>query len=103
MPLAAPIGSADTSILVEAIAFAPAELVGVHVMIDDGIASPRLVTAAVAEGQNHRLTVAPLGRSIASAKIRRMRLVRLDSDVVEISHRMGFYSSVRLPLIEVTE
>jgi len=99
--LAAPIGAADTSILVEAIAFSPAELVGVHVMIDDGTRSPRLVTAAVAEGALHRLTIAPLGRSIAAAKVSRMRLVRLDSDLIEITHRMGFYSSLRLPLIEV--
>lgn len=101
--LVEPIAAADTSIVVSAIAFAPAELVGAHVMIDDGIRSPRLVTAAVAEGVNHRLTIAPLGRDIAAARVGRMRLVRLDSDLVEFSHRMGFYSSVRLPLIEVIE
>ncbi len=101
--LAAPIGPGDASILVSAIAFSPAELVGVHVLIDDGTPSPRLVTAAVAEGENHRLSIAPLGRSIPAAKISRIRRVRLDADTIEILHRMGFYSSVRLPLIEVTQ
>lgn len=101
--LAAPIAAADTTILVEPITASPGELIGSHILIDDGVRSPRQITAATTSGGNHLLAVAPLGRDISSAKIRRMRLVRLDADVIEISHRIGFYSEVRLPMIEVAE
>jgi hypothetical protein len=101
--LAAPIDAADTTILIEPVTRTPEEMIGAHIAIDDGEISPREVTAATVSGGNHLLAVAPLGRDIASAKVRRMRFVRLDSDLIEIGHRMGFYSEIRLPLVEVTE
>jgi len=101
--LAAPITAAGTNVTVVKIAPVVASLVGRHILIDDGTATPREITAAIDSGANHVLTIAPLGRDVSVARIGLLRMVRLDSDVIEFAHVHGFYTQTRIPLVEVPE
>ena len=104
LTLQAPVGAADTSILAAPILPNLESYVGRHILIDDGTETPRQITAAVQDGLNHRLSVASLGRIVpTTARVGFLRKVRLDSDTIELAHRHGFYTSTRLPLIEVPE
>lgn len=97
--------SGATSILVAPVLPRVADYVGRHILIDDGIETPRQITTATAEGLNVRLGIgAAIGRVVpTTARIGFLRKVRLDSDTVEIAHRHGFVSTTRIPLIEVPE
>lgn len=101
--LLAPITSAGTTITVSKITPVAASLVGRHILIDDGTATAREITAATTVGNTHVLTIAVLGRNAATAKLSLLRKVRLDSDVIEIAHRHGFVAEARLPLVEVLQ
>jgi hypothetical protein len=98
-----PITAAGTTITVRKIAPVAADLIGRHILIDDGTKTPRQITNAVTSGSNQVLTIAAVGRDIASAKISLLRKVRFDSDVLELAHQHGFYTAVRIPLVEVPE
>jgi hypothetical protein len=64
----------------------------------------RTITAAVADGANHRLTISSnLGEPVpVGTKVHFLTLVRSDADRVEIEHGAVF-SEVTLPVLEVTE
>ena len=64
----------------------------------------RTITAAVAEGANHRLTISSnLGEPVTvGTKVHFMTLVRSDADRVEIEHG-AVASDVTLPVVEVPE
>lgn len=100
-----PITAAGTTITVRKISPVAADLIGKHILIDDGTKTPRAITNAVNSGSNQVLTIAAVGRDIAvaDAKISLMRKVRFDSDELELAHQHGFYTAVRIPLVEVPE
>jgi hypothetical protein len=98
-----PISAAGTTITVRKITPVAADLIGKHILIDDGTKTARAITNAVNSGSNQVLTIAAVGRDIASAKISLLRKVRFDSDVLELAHQHGFYTAVRIPLVEVPE
>jgi hypothetical protein len=62
----------------------------------------RSITAAVAEGADHRLTLSSsLGEPVAiSTKVHFLTLVRSDADRIEIRHGV-VASEVTLPVVEV--
>jgi hypothetical protein len=64
----------------------------------------RTITAAVAEGANHRLTISSnLGEPVpVGTKVHFMTHVRSDADRVEIQHGT-LASEVTLPVVEVSE
>jgi hypothetical protein len=64
----------------------------------------RTITAAVAEGASHRLTISSnLGEPVpAGTKVHFLTLVRSDSDRIEIQHGT-LASKVTLPVVEVSE
>ncbi len=64
----------------------------------------RTITAAVAEGANHRLTISSnLGEPVQmGTKVHFLTLVRSDADRVEIQHG-AVASEVTLPVVEVFE
>jgi hypothetical protein len=64
----------------------------------------RTITAAVAEGASHRLTISSnLGEPVpAGTKVHFLTLVRSDSDRIEIQHGT-LASEVTLPVVEVSE
>jgi hypothetical protein len=64
----------------------------------------RTITAAVAEGANHRLTISSnLGEPVpVGTKVHFMTLVRSDADRVEIEHG-AIASELTLPVLEVPE
>jgi hypothetical protein len=64
----------------------------------------RTITAAVAEGANHRLTISSnLGEPVpAGTKVHFLTLVRSDADRVEIQHG-SVASEVTLPVVQVFE
>ena len=64
----------------------------------------RTITAAVADGANHRLTISSnLGEPVpVGTKVHFLTLVRSDADRVEIEHR-AVASEVTLPVLEVPE
>jgi hypothetical protein len=98
-----PISAAGTTITVRKITPVAADLIGKHILIDDGTKTTRQITNAVNSGANQVLTIAAVGRDIAAAKISLLRKVRFDSDVLELAHQHGFYTAVRIPLVEVPE
>lgn len=103
--LVSPITAAATTITVRKIAPVAADLIGKHILINDGVRTVRTITNAVNSGSNHVLTIAAVGRAIApsAAKITLLRKVRFDSDVIELAHQHGFYTATRIPLVEVPE
>ena len=64
----------------------------------------RTITAAVAEGADHRLTISSnLGEPVPlGTKVHFLTLVRSDADRVEIQHG-AVASDVTLPVVEVPE
>lgn len=103
LTLAAPIGAADTSILVEPSLPVLSDYVGRHILIDDGTKTAREITAAADDGGKPRLSITALGRSVTSAKISFLRHVRMASDVVSIEHVRGLSSEMTLPVVEIPE
>ncbi len=100
-----PITAAGTTITVRKIVPVAASLIGRSILIDDGVRTARAITNAIDSGANQVLTIAAVGRNIAvaDARVSLLRKVRFDSDVLELGHQHGFYTSVRIPLVEVPE
>lgn len=99
-----PISAAAITMTVKKIAPVASDLVGRHVVVDDGTRTARQITGASTDGANQILTIASFGRIIpTSARVGLLRKVRLDSDVIELAHQHGFYTATRLPLVEVPE
>jgi hypothetical protein len=97
------ISAAAVAITVKKIAPVAADLEGRHLLIDDGIKTPRLIGGASDSGANQVLEITPTGRIITSARIGLLRKVRFDSDTLELAHSHGFYTVTRIPLVEVPE
>lgn len=105
MTVTTTIGSADTSITITDINFATYyDTAEIMILLKDGTRYYRSVTASVDNGNGtESLTIAALGTTVTAAEIDMvsiMKLSRLDSDRIEISHS-GITSSVRIPVIEV--
>jgi hypothetical protein len=98
-----PISPAAITMTVRKLAPVAEDLVGRHVVIDDGVRTVRAITGAEDSGVNQILNIASIGRTITSAKVGLLRKVRFDSDVLELIHQHGFYTAVRIPLVEVPE
>lgn len=99
-----PISAAAITTTVKKIAPVAADLIGRHILFDDGTRTVREITGATDSGTNHILTIAPIGRIIqTTARVGLLRKVRLDSDVIEFAHSHGFFSATRIPLVEVPE
>lgn len=86
-----------TSVTVEACADDPADHVGRWILLADGVY--RQITGASAVGATHVLTIA--SHTSAPAEIAFLRLVRFDSDMIEIEHRSGTVSKCQIPVVEV--
>lgn len=97
------ISPAAITMTVRKIAPVAADLIGRSILIDDGVRTFREITDASDSGPNHVFTIAPIGRTITTARIGLLRKVRLDSDMIEFAHEHGFYTATRIPLVEVPE
>lgn len=83
----------------------PINLVGQHILVDDGAGYfPRLVLAAAVTGGGWRLSIAPLGRDVsADAVVMSLRRMRFDADLIEMTLTGAHYMETRVPAVEVLE
>ena len=101
--LAASIAPADTFVQIKPVLPNIADYIGQNIMIDDGVKSAREITAALVVGLEHRLSIAPLGRAVTTARVSFLRKVRLDSDTVNIAHHRGFSARCELNVVGVPD
>lgn len=100
--LALPITAAGNFITVEPVLPLPADYVGRHLMIWDGLNFYyRQITNAILSAGNHRLYMSPIGADIAEARLSFMNKVRSDADTVTIEHVDGFMANCDLQMVEV--
>lgn len=83
---------------------APADLVGRHIVIDDGQGFlPRLIEAGAVNGADWRLTIEATGRDIDEARVMFLNRMRLDTDRIEMVLTGPHYMETSVAAVEVPE
>ena len=105
LSLSAAVTSGQAYVDIKPLYGSPADLVGRHIIIDDGQGFlPRTIEAGVSSGGAWRLTIAALGRAVEpTARVMFLNRMRLDTDQIEMALTGIHYMETNVTAVEVNE